>query len=129
MRGTNPPRPQCHRPVVDPRGAEALEALDAPHDVHQSVDGAHLVQGHLLGRYTMNPPLGVTQQAKGQNIEALILQGKDAGIVLGMSKAKAADRQEQDRDNPNPHRPLTPEGPTSVRFELLSPPLRPRIEL
>ena len=32
----------------------------------------------------------ITQQAKGQNIEALVLQGKYAGIVLGMSKAKAA---------------------------------------
>ena len=32
----------------------------------------------------------ITQQAKGQNIEALVLQGKYAGIVLGMSKDKAA---------------------------------------
>jgi NitT/TauT family transport system substrate-binding protein len=32
----------------------------------------------------------ITQQAKGQNIEALVLQGKYAGIVLAMSKAKAA---------------------------------------
>ena len=32
----------------------------------------------------------ITQQAKGQNIEALVLQGKYAGIVLGMPKAKAA---------------------------------------
>src|SRR4030095_747041 len=32
----------------------------------------------------------ITQQAKSQNIEALVLQGKYAGIVLGMPKAKAA---------------------------------------
>jgi len=32
----------------------------------------------------------ISQQAKGQNIEALILQGRYAGIVLGMGKAKAA---------------------------------------
>ena len=32
----------------------------------------------------------ITQQAKGINIEALVLQGKDAGIVLAMSKTKAA---------------------------------------
>ena len=32
----------------------------------------------------------ITQQAKGQNIEALVLQGKYAGIVLGMNKEKAA---------------------------------------
>jgi len=32
----------------------------------------------------------ITQQAKGQNIEALVLQGKYAGIVLAMPKAKAA---------------------------------------
>lgn len=32
----------------------------------------------------------VSQQAKGQNIEALVLQGKYAGIVLGMPKDKAA---------------------------------------
>jgi NitT/TauT family transport system substrate-binding protein len=32
----------------------------------------------------------ITQQAKGQFIEALVLQGKYAGIVLGMSKERAA---------------------------------------
>jgi NitT/TauT family transport system substrate-binding protein len=32
----------------------------------------------------------ITQQAKGQNIEAVVLQGKNAGIVLAMPKAKAA---------------------------------------
>ena len=31
----------------------------------------------------------ITQQAKGQNIEAVVLQGKNAGIVLAMPKAKA----------------------------------------
>ena len=30
-------------------------------------------------------------QAKGKNIEALVLQGKYAGIVLGMPKDKAAN--------------------------------------
>ena len=32
----------------------------------------------------------ITQAAKGQNIEALVLEGKYAGIVLAMPKAKAA---------------------------------------
>ena len=32
----------------------------------------------------------ITQQPKGNAIEALVIQGKYAGIVLGMSKAKAA---------------------------------------
>ena len=57
-----------------PGGAKALQAL-----IGGSVD-------LVSGAYEHTIP----QQAKGQNIEALILQGKDAGIVLGMSKAKAA---------------------------------------
>ena len=57
-----------------PGGARALQAL-----LGGSVD---LVSGAY--EHT------ISQQAKGQNIEALIMQGKDAGIVLGMSKAKAA---------------------------------------
>ena len=56
-----------------PGGARALQAL-----LGGSVD---VVSGAF--EHT------VTQQAKGQNIEALMLQGKYAGIVLGMSKAKA----------------------------------------
>jgi len=52
-----------------PGGAKALQAL-----IGGSVD---LVSGAY--EHT------ISQQAKGQNIEALILQGKDAGIVLGMS--------------------------------------------
>lgn len=57
-----------------PGGARALQAL-----IGGSVD---LVSGAF--EHT------ITQQAKGQNIEALVLQGKYAGIVLGMPKAKAA---------------------------------------
>jgi NitT/TauT family transport system substrate-binding protein len=55
-------------------GAKALQAL-----VGGSAD---LVSGAF--EHT------ITQQAKGQNIEALVLQGKNAGIVLAMPKAKAA---------------------------------------
>jgi NitT/TauT family transport system substrate-binding protein len=57
-----------------PGGARALQAL-----LGGSVD---IVSGAF--EHT------ITQQAKGQNIEALVLQGKYAGIVLGMSKSKAA---------------------------------------
>jgi NitT/TauT family transport system substrate-binding protein len=57
-----------------PGGAKALQAL-----IGGSVDVVSGAYEHTI-----------SQQAKGQNIEALILQGKDAGIVLGMSKAKAA---------------------------------------
>ena len=57
-----------------PGGARALQAL-----LGGSVD---LVSGAY--EHT------VTQQAKGQMIEALVLQGKYAGIVLGLPKAKAA---------------------------------------
>ena len=57
-----------------PGGARALQAL-----LGGSVDVVSGAYEHTI-----------SQQAKGQNIEALILQGKDAGIVLGMSKAKAA---------------------------------------
>lgn len=57
-----------------PGGAKTLEAL-----IGGSVD---LVSGAY--EHT------ITQQAKGQNIEALVLQGKYAGIVLAMPKARAA---------------------------------------
>jgi NitT/TauT family transport system substrate-binding protein len=57
-----------------PGGARALQAL-----LGGSVD-------IVSGAYEHT----VSQQAKGQNIEALVLQGKYAGIVLGMPKAKAA---------------------------------------
>ena len=57
-----------------PGGARALQAL-----LGGSVDVVSGAYEHTI-----------TQQAKGQNIEALVLQGKYAGIVLGMTKAKAA---------------------------------------
>jgi len=57
-----------------PGGARALQAL-----LGGSVDVVSGAYEHTI-----------SQQAKGQNIEALIMQGKYAGIVLGMSKAKAA---------------------------------------
>ncbi len=57
-----------------PGGARALQAL-----LGGSVD---VVSGAF--KHT------ITQQAKGQFIEALVLQGKYAGIVLGMAKDKAA---------------------------------------
>jgi NitT/TauT family transport system substrate-binding protein len=57
-----------------PGGARALQAL-----IGGSVDVVSGAFEHTI-----------TQQAKGQNIEAVVLQGKYAGIVLGMPKAKAA---------------------------------------
>jgi NitT/TauT family transport system substrate-binding protein len=57
-----------------PGGAKALQALIG--------GSADLVSGAY--EHT------ITQQAKGVNIEAIALQGKDAGIVLAMPKAKAA---------------------------------------
>jgi NitT/TauT family transport system substrate-binding protein len=57
-----------------PGGARALQAL-----IGGSVDVVSGAYEHTI-----------TQQAKGQNLEALVLQGKYAGIVLGMSKEKAA---------------------------------------
>jgi NitT/TauT family transport system substrate-binding protein len=57
-----------------PGGAKALQALIG--------GSADLVSGAY--EHT------ITQQAKGINIEALVLQGKDAGIVLAMPKARAA---------------------------------------
>src|SRR5438093_2663135 len=57
-----------------PGGAKALQAL-----IGGSVDVVSGAYEHTI-----------TQQAKGQNIEALVLQGKYAGIVLGMAKDKAA---------------------------------------
>lgn len=57
-----------------PGGARALQAL-----IGGSVDVVSGAFEHTI-----------TQQAKGINIEAVVLQGKYAGIVLGMPKAKAA---------------------------------------
>jgi NitT/TauT family transport system substrate-binding protein len=57
-----------------PGGARALQAL-----VGGSVDIASGAYEHTI-----------TQQPKGNAIEALVIQGKYAGIVLGMPKAKAA---------------------------------------
>ncbi|HEY1328171.1 MAG TPA: ABC transporter substrate-binding protein [Casimicrobiaceae bacterium] len=57
-----------------PGGAKALQAM-----IGGSADVVSGAYEHTI-----------TQQAKGQNIEALVLQGKDAGIVLAMPKAKAA---------------------------------------
>ena len=57
-----------------PGGARALQAL-----LGGSVDVVSGAYEHTI-----------SQQAKGQNIEALFLQGKYAGIVLGMNKANAA---------------------------------------
>jgi NitT/TauT family transport system substrate-binding protein len=57
-----------------PGGAKALQALIG--------GSADLVSGAY--EHT------ITQQAKGQNIAAIVLQGKYAGIVLAMPKAKAA---------------------------------------
>src|SRR5436190_12355707 len=56
-----------------PGGAKALQAL-----LGGSVDIVSGAYEHTI-----------SQQAKGQAIEALVLQGRYAGIVLGMSKAKA----------------------------------------
>src|SRR4029450_8960804 len=57
-----------------PGGARALQAL-----LGVSIDVVSGAYEHTI-----------TQQAKGQFIEALVLQGKYAGIVLGMPKDKAA---------------------------------------
>jgi NitT/TauT family transport system substrate-binding protein len=57
-----------------PGGARALQAL-----LGGSVDVVSGAYEHTI-----------TQQAKGQSIEALVLQGKYAGIVLGLPKDKAA---------------------------------------
>ncbi|HEX9301319.1 MAG TPA: ABC transporter substrate-binding protein [Casimicrobiaceae bacterium] len=57
-----------------PGGAKALQAM-----IGGSADVVSGAYEHTI-----------TQQAKGQNIEALVLQGKYAGIVLAMPKAKAA---------------------------------------
>ncbi len=57
-----------------PGGAKALQAM-----IGGSADVVSGAYEHTI-----------TQQAKGQNIQALVLQGKYAGIVLAMPKARAA---------------------------------------
>ena len=46
-------------------GSELAEALDAAHDVHQGVQGAHLVQRHPLRRDAVHPPFRLGQQREG----------------------------------------------------------------
>ena len=59
------PAPTPTGRLIDPHDAEALEPLDPTDDVHQGVHRAHLVEGDLVRRHAVDPPLGLAQQGEG----------------------------------------------------------------
>ncbi|HEY7902901.1 MAG TPA: ABC transporter substrate-binding protein [Casimicrobiaceae bacterium] len=77
--------------IAEQKGYFKAEGLDV--EVLDFPGGAKALQGLLGGSLDIVSGAyehTITQQAKGQPIEALVLEGKYAGIVLGMPKAKAA---------------------------------------
>ena len=65
MRSLHPSVADADGSVEDPHDAQALEPLDAPHDVDQRVHRAHLVEGDLVRRYAVDLRLGLAQQGEG----------------------------------------------------------------
>src|SRR5213078_4547520 len=77
--------------IAEQKGYFKAEGLDV--EIPDFAGGAKALQAMIGGSVDVVSGAyehTITQQAKGQNIEALVLQGKYAGIVLGMSKEKAA---------------------------------------
>ena len=77
--------------IAEQKGYFKAEGLDV--EIQDFPGGARALQALLGGSVDVVSGAyehTITQQAKGQNIEALVLQGKYSAIVLGMNKAKAA---------------------------------------
>ena len=77
--------------IAEQKGYFKAEGLDV--EIPDFAGGAKALQAMIGGSTDVVSGAyehTITQQAKGQNIEALVLQGKYAGIVLAMPKAKAA---------------------------------------
>src|SRR5512147_963615 len=77
--------------IAEQKGFFKAEGLDV--EIQDFPGGARALQALLGGSVDVVSGAyehTISQQAKGQNIEALVLQGKNAGIVLGVPKAKAA---------------------------------------
>ena len=77
--------------IAEQKGYFKAEGLDV--EIPDFAGGAKALQAMIGGSADIVSGAyehTITQQAKGQNIEALVLQGKYAGIVLAMPKAKAA---------------------------------------
>jgi NitT/TauT family transport system substrate-binding protein len=77
--------------IAEQKGFFKAEGLDV--EIQDFPGGARALQALLGGSVDVVSGAyehTITQQAKGQNIEALFLQGKYSAIVLGMSKANAA---------------------------------------
>ena len=77
--------------IAEQKGYFKAEGLDV--EIQDLPGGARALQALLGGSVDVVSGAyehTITQQAKGQNIEALVLQGKYSAIVLGMNKAKAA---------------------------------------
>ena len=77
--------------IAEQKGYFKAEGLDV--EIPDFAGGAKALQAMIGGSVDIVSGAyehTITQQAKGQNIEALVLQGKYAGIVLAMPKAKAA---------------------------------------
>ena len=77
--------------IAEQKGYFKAEGLDI--EIQDFPGGARALQALLGGSVDIVSGAyehTITQQAKGQNIEAVFLQGKYSAIVLVMSKAKAA---------------------------------------
>jgi NitT/TauT family transport system substrate-binding protein len=77
--------------IAEQKGFFKAEGLDV--EIQDFPGGARALQALLGGSVDVVSGAyehTITQQAKGQNIEALFLQGKYSAIVLGMNKANAA---------------------------------------
>jgi hypothetical protein len=58
MSGPDPTKPQGHRPVIDLRDPELLEAFYPAHYVDQRVYRSHFMEWDFLTRHTMDTSLG-----------------------------------------------------------------------
>jgi hypothetical protein len=61
----HPACPDCHRPVVDSRDAELLEAFNPTDDIHQSIDSTYLVERHAVRRHSVDSTLRLAQELEG----------------------------------------------------------------
>jgi hypothetical protein len=67
MRGADPPATNCNRPVIDPRDAQLLEALDGPDYIDDSIHGPDFVERNSLGRQSVHAAFGGSEQLKCAN--------------------------------------------------------------
>jgi hypothetical protein len=65
--GSHPTTTQCHWAIENAGDAQLLEPLDASHDIDHCVDCTDLVERNLIGRDTMDPTLGLTEELESSH--------------------------------------------------------------